>query len=229
MSIFVVVPVLAGTFILLYWYQHWHAEQQRRYITTYFFPKGLLDKLGEHYPHLTDSQRNQVGRGLKQFFFAQEKNGRMVSMPSVAADALWHEFILYTKAYDVFCGHAFGRFLHHTPAVVLESRHRSSDGLRRMWVSACKQEGIDVRSPARLPLILALDANLAIAGGFVYQPDCRMVDQSASGSAIHCGAELGTPLADSGSGGDGSGNSDSVGGDSGGDGGGGDGGGCGGD
>jgi hypothetical protein len=93
-------------------------------------------------------------------------------MPSRVADDLWHEFILYTKNYDAFCRRAFGRFLHHTPAVVPGDARRSNEGLRRCWRHACLEENIDPRTPARLPLLFALDGKLNVSGGFRYVADC---------------------------------------------------------
>ena len=35
--------------------------------------------------------------------------------PSLIVDMAWHEFILFTRAYDKFCQQQFGRFIHHQP------------------------------------------------------------------------------------------------------------------
>jgi len=35
--------------------------------------------------------------------------------PSEAQDAMWHEFIMYTKDYAAFCDKFFGTFIHHEP------------------------------------------------------------------------------------------------------------------
>jgi hypothetical protein len=132
-------------------------------------------------------------------------------------DDLWHEFILYTRAYEAFCGKAFGGFLHHTPAVVLSPDKRDNEGLRRVWWQCCKEENIDPRSPLRLPLLFAIDAKLGIADGFVYKPDCKALQGSEAGT-IHCGADFSDSSIDGGTDGFADGGAD----------GGGDGGGCGG-
>ncbi|SEC88523.1 hypothetical protein SAMN04489761_3866 [Tenacibaculum sp. MAR_2009_124] len=36
--------------------------------------------------------------------------------PSLIVDLAWHEFILFTKYYNVFCLKYFNRFIHHTPS-----------------------------------------------------------------------------------------------------------------
>jgi hypothetical protein len=35
--------------------------------------------------------------------------------PSLIVDLGWHEFILFTKAYQRFCNQEMGRFIHHVP------------------------------------------------------------------------------------------------------------------
>jgi hypothetical protein len=118
--------------------------KRERYIRDYTLPKGLYERLRKRRPELEMKDCMLVARGLRKFFLAHLNSGRkFVSMPSQVVDDLWHEFILYTKAYDDFCKHAFGRFLHHTPAVVLGPEKRDNEGLRRVWWYACKEENID--------------------------------------------------------------------------------------
>lgn len=35
--------------------------------------------------------------------------------PSIRVDAVWHEFILFTRLYERYCNEVFGRFIHHQP------------------------------------------------------------------------------------------------------------------
>jgi hypothetical protein len=201
------------------------------FIRTYALPPGLYARLQKRRPGLELKDCQLVGRGLRQFFLAYLKGGRrFVSMPSQVADDLWHEFILYTRHYDLFCRHAFGRFLHHTPAVVLGARREDNTGLRRCWWFACREENIDPRRPSRLPLLFALDTKLAIADGFHYTPDCSAWRRAAEGSGAspYCGGDFGDTNIDGSTDGFGdSGSGDSAGGGAGGDGG--CSGGCGGD
>jgi hypothetical protein len=199
-----------------------HAAMQREaFIRNAELPKGLFAKVKEKYPHLTQKDCELVAHGLRQFFLAHLKSGRkFVAMPSQAVDELWHEFILHTKSYDLFCKRAFGQFLHHTPAVVLTSNRQKNTGLRRCWWFACKEENINPRSAARLPLLFALDGKLNIANGFRYVPDCKGVRRDSAGGdsgAAYCGAEFSSHSYDGGTDGfaDGSG-SDGGGSDSGG-------------
>jgi hypothetical protein len=212
----------------------WKRQQKARreaYIRRFSLPKGLYDKLRERRPELTMKDCHLVSQGLRQFFLGHLRSGhKYVSMPSQVADDLWHEFILYTKNYQEFCQQAFGRFLHHTPAVVLGKGQQGSAGIHRSWFYACQEENIDPKRPARLPLLFALDGKLNIPNGFVYVANCSGLQRTTGdGVDVYCGADLGSGC---GGGSDGesiAGDGDSGGGD---DGGGGDsgcgGGGCGG-
>jgi hypothetical protein len=191
-----------------------------QYIRGYRFPPGLFERLARKHPSLARKDHELVARGLRQFFLAYLRSGRRyVSMPSQVADDLWHEFILYTREYATFCRGAFGRFLHHTPAVVLGPGRRSNTGLRRCWQYCCLEENINPRRATRLPLLFALDAKLGIADGFRYAPDCDALRRGGDGR-IHCGGDFGSAGFDGGT--------DGLG-DGGAEGGGGCGGGCGGD
>jgi hypothetical protein len=187
--LFVVIPALLAA--LVFWWR-WRRLARTEFIRTYAFPPGLMDRLGKRRPGLSDKDRHLVSRGLRQFFLAYLKGGRQfVSMPSQAADDLWHEFILYTRHYEAFCKQAFGGMLHHTPAVVLGADKRDNAGLRRVWWQCCKEENIDPRKPSRLPLLFALDAKLGIVDGFHYTPDCSALRQPDSGGGnAYCGGDF---------------------------------------
>ncbi|HEU4459343.1 MAG TPA: hypothetical protein VFR90_09500 [Methylibium sp.] len=211
------VLALAG---LLLWgcLAHWRRSARIRAIDATPFPRYLRAAVRKSYPALSDRQLADIERGLRQFFHCHRRAKAFVSMPSQAVDAMWHAFILDTRAYERFCRNAFGHFLHHSPAETLGRDAQRNDGLRRTWYHACRLEGIDPRTPAALPLLFALDASLAIAGGFVYVPDCRAIDRQADGGT-HCGTSFGD--------GSSAGSGDSFGGEAGGSDGSGDGG-CGG-
>ena len=220
------VVSLVACLLLSVWVR-WQREQLMREAP---LPQFLKRKLREAYPHLSAKDCDLVERGLRQFFLACLRSQRkFVAMPSRAVDAMWHEFILHTKAYGDWCAVALGHFLHHTPAETLGPKASTNDGLRRAWYWACRDEAIAPRTPTRLPLLFALDAKLAIPNGFVYAADCgqhfqrRNDGNGGDGGAVHCGTHF--------SDGSHSGDADGLGGsDSGGSGsdGGGDGGGCGG-
>lgn len=212
----------------------WQRARRLRYLRDTPLPPGLFDKLRRQRPDIGPEHRPAIEVALRDFFAAYLLGGRKpVSMPSQAADELWHAFILCTRHYDAFCRQAFGRFLHHTPAVVLTRHHDRNAGLRRVWTQTCRMDGIDPKRPTRLPLLFALDAQVGLADGFRYTLDCSALrEPGAAGDAGsgQCASDFASDgfdgttdgLGDDGCSGDGG--SDGCSGD-----GGGDGGGCGGD
>ena len=179
----------------------WEQSLRRQFVRDAALPKFLVDKLIAAHPQLKRGDAELVLRGLRQFFMAHSRSGKQfVGMPSKVVDTAWHEFILHTQAYQLWCGSAFGNLLHHTPADVLKGNNaKRNDGLRRTWYWACKEESIDPRKPARLPLLFALDKKFGIAGGFVYEANCESINR-ASGSDTHCGSVFSS--SDSGASGD---------------------------
>jgi hypothetical protein len=190
----------------------WEMSLRRQFIRDAALPPFLVKKLREAHPQLSAGDAQLVLRGLRQFFMAHLRSGRkFVSMPSRVVDTAWHAFILHTQGYQAWCRTAFGGMLHHTPAEVLGRDPKRNDGLRRTWFWACKEESIDPRKPARLPLLFALDKKFAVAGGFVYVADCTAIDRAA-GSDAYCGTSFGDGA--SGAGGDADGFGGSEGGSS---------------
>lgn len=211
--------------VLWAYFRRYRRLQRERYIRDYRFPRGLYERLRKRRPQLELKDCTLVARALRQFFLAYLGGGRnYVAMPSQLTDDLWHEFILYTKTYEDFCRHAFGGFLHHTPAIALGTEKRDNEGLRRVWWQACREESIDPAKPLRLPLLFAIDSKFGISDGFHYVPDCKGLQTPGDGN-VHCGTSFADDsidgctdgFGDSGSSSDGSGDA-----------GGGDGGGCGG-
>jgi hypothetical protein len=225
----VVAALTSGAAVVLW--VRWRRAVRAEYIRTYIFPNGLFDKLRKERPQLSLKDCQLVAHALRQFFLTYLKSGfGYVSMPSRVTDDLWHELILYTKGYEMFCTRAFGRFLHHSPAAILSSQRQSNRGLRRVWWYACVEENINPKKPSRLPLLFAIDAKLNIPDGFRYAADCRGLTQREGqgdgGGVTYCGGDFSSPDFD--------GTTDGFGDTSGGDaaaeaGGGGCGGGCGGD
>jgi hypothetical protein len=202
MPILLTIFAIASCAIALVFWLRNQRLRREDFIRHAELPRGLFEKLMKRHPQLSLKDCQLVAHGLRQFFLAHLKSGRkFVSMPSQVVDDLWHEFILYTKNYDLFCRRAFGRFMHHTPAVVLSSHAVMNEGLRRCWWYSCKEENIDPASPTRLPLLFALDAKLSVAGGFTYVPDCkgfRRTDPGSSAGATYCGGDFGSDAFDGG-------------------------------
>lgn len=189
--------VLLGRILWLRW-----AERSREaFVKDYRFPPGLARKLRDTYPHLSEGQAEMVLRELRNFFHvARAVRGQMVSMPSQAVDVAWHEFILFTRGYRLFCRQALGRFLDHTPAEHMQSPQSAQVGLRRTWLQACRLEGIDPRKPERLPMLFALDGLLQIPDGFRYALNCMGPDGTGTTDA-YCASHIGCGGGDGGCGG----------------------------
>jgi hypothetical protein len=163
------------------------------FIRSYMFPRGLFEKLVRARPGLEVKDQQLVARALRQFFLAYHRSGyRRVAMPSQVVDELWHEFILFTREYQDFCGKAFGRFLHHTPAVALGGTKPDNEGLRRVWWFSCLEENINPRKATRLPLLFAIDRKLGIRDGFKYELHCGRTP-----GQVRDGASGGSQCADS--------------------------------
>lgn len=149
---------------------------RRRIIDTYVFPPEVLDALRGTWPELRDWQIAMTQRALRSFFIAHLEAGpdTVLAMPSKAADALWHAFILDTRAYHAFCEDAFGRYFHHLPEYRMADgpASRSASAIDRLWRSTCDQAGIDPGSATRLPILFELDRLLRL-------PDAPRPDPAA--------------------------------------------------
>jgi hypothetical protein len=161
------------------------------YIRSYAFHKAIRDRISDKHPQLNAEQAHLVFRALRDYFWMCNKaNRKMVAMPSQVVDDAWHEFILFTRSYKVFCHRALGRFLHHTPTEAMSSPTLAQEGIKRAWRLACAKEGIDPGNPDKLPLIFAIDSMLDIANGFKYVLNCRDKNSPAYGEG-YCAGHIG--------------------------------------
>lgn len=196
MPLFIIIVLIALTAVSVHFWLRARRAARADYIRSFAFPPGLFEKLMQKRPGLELKDRQLVARALRQFFLAHLKSGRkFVAMPSQIADDLWHEFILYTRHYQMFCNKAFGRYMHHTPAVALAPGQRDNAGLRRTWWHACVEENINPKKATRLPLLFALDAKLGIADGFVYALNCSVLRRNGD-TATHCAGDFSDPAID---------------------------------
>ncbi|MDX1755645.1 MAG: hypothetical protein R3175_06270 [Marinobacter sp.] len=182
------VFVLVVTVSLAYGlYRRAAMARRERLIDAFRFPEAIAAKVAEKYPHLQAREIDQVMAGLREYFHLCNLAGpRMVAMPSQVVDVAWHEFILFTRKYQLFCKKALGRFLHHTPAEAMRSPTVAQKGIRTAWKLACQRENITPRSPQSLPLLFALDTQLNIPDGFRYELDCKQ-----AGADGYCAGHIG--------------------------------------
>ncbi len=160
-----------------------------------FFPKRLVRTLSKTYPHLNEQQLGGVMCALRDYFHlcVESDRKKSVAMPSQAVDVVWHEFILFTRAYSDFCQKSFGHFLHHTPAEAMQGPTSAQRGIKNAWRLACEQAHINPKSPSRLPLLFAIDEEYAIPDGFRYALNCKYTVQGAgksSGDNVFCATHI---------------------------------------
>jgi hypothetical protein len=154
-------------------------RDQLKYIEKYRFPNGLIEKIAKRRPELTYVQIDQVLEALREYFriclLARAPGGKAVGMPSRAVDDAWHEFILFTRDYHVFCEAAFGRYLHHTPNSKGASTQAVQDEMLRTWdfanrspTSTNNLANAGIAAASSVPLLFAIDQMLGITDGQLY-------------------------------------------------------------
>ena len=140
-------------------------RQAQERIASMAFDPSIPRQLRTRYPHLSASQTELVLDALRQWFeLCALVELAPLTMPSEAVDEAWHAFICSTENYRAFCAAVFGRYLDHQPPDARSGAPAMPDRDARTWVAACAVEGINPASPDRLPLIYALDAEVAIPG-----------------------------------------------------------------
>ncbi|MEZ5530178.1 MAG: hypothetical protein R3E57_09690 [Porticoccaceae bacterium] len=171
---------------------YWNKKKaQLAFIDNYRFSSSIGKKVQNKYPHLTQDQIDLVIKGLRDYFYiCNQAKRRMVAMPSQVVDVAWHEFILFTRPYQIFCKKALGRFLHHTPTEAMRTQTLAQDGIKRAWRLACTRSNINPSTPTRLPLLFAIDSLLGIEDGFKYSLDCKDKSSPLYGDG-YCAGHIG--------------------------------------
>lgn len=197
----VAAVILAG--IALRQRQRRVAHEREHHIRAYVFPGGVLRELNRSFPQLQLKDLQLAARALRQFFLVHARaQGRVVAMPSKVTDALWHAFILDTRAYRAFCQAAFGAYFNHLPERAMGDRNADGAATWRTWRLACLEENIDPARATRLPLLFAIDAKLGLPGAVVHDPaSFKPPANSDSSSGGGCGGSSSDGCGDSGCGG----------------------------
>ena len=127
------IAILLILTIVYFWHKN-RKKRQLKFIENYQFPSMLLERVRKKHDYLSDDDMQKVARAMRDYFsICNQANGKMVAMPSEIVDVLWHEFILFTRAYEQFCQQAFGRFLHHTPTEAMPQKTVATEGIKRAW------------------------------------------------------------------------------------------------
>jgi len=195
--IFIVIVIIL--FAAFFYNTH---KKRIEFIESFEFPVSIKQRVIITYPHLNNDQVELVLDTLKEFFLISYKaKSKAVAMPSQVVDVAWHQFILFTKNYEVFCKKGIGKFLHHTPTEAMKSRTSAQDGIKRAWRLACHLENINPKSPSRVPMLFAIDAKLKIDDGFFYSKNCKDRNSPNYGNDF-CATHIGCSSGCSGSSGD---------------------------
>ncbi len=176
------IPSLLLVLLLSVLVMAWAQWMRERFVREGPLPQFLNRKLRDAYPGLSSKDCDLAERGLRQFFLACVRSRRKtVAMPSKLLAHLWADFAGQAQAYENWCQTAFGRVLAPTPAQRLGRNAEENDALRRAWYWACKEEAINPKTPTRLPILFALDAKLAVAGGIFYAANSLNAKRAATG------------------------------------------------
>ena len=193
-----ITPIILLILTLAYFAYSWKKEQKSkrlRFIENYKFSPVLVRRVQSQHDYLNDKDMLKVISATRDYFYiCSQAKGKMVAMPSEIVDVFWHEFLLFTREYQVFCQNGIGRFLHHTPTEVMKSPTSAQEGIKRAWRLACAKEEIDPKYPKKLPLLFRIDKELKIKGGFSYQLNCKGKIGTSDGSASACGGYCATDI-----------------------------------
>jgi len=196
------IIIVIGVFIWLGFYFYNQHKKRIAFIVSFVFPVSIKKGVNTSYPHLNNEQIELVLDTLRTFFLISYKAKlKPVAMPSQVVDVAWHQFILFTKNYEVFCKKGIGRFLHHTPTEAMKSRTTAQEGIKRAWRLSCHLESINPKLPIRLPMLFAIDSELKIEDGFFYSKNCKDRSSPNYGNN-YCASHIGCSSGCSGSSGD---------------------------
>jgi len=196
------ILIVIGAVIWLVFFFYNRHKKRVAFIASFEFPKSINKGVSTTYPHLNNEQIELVMDTLRSFFLVSYKAKlKPVAMPSQVVDVAWHQFILFTKNYEIFCKKGLGTFLHHTPTEAMKSRTTAQDGIKRAWRLACHLENINPRLPNRLPMLFAIDTKLKIEDGFFYSKNCKDRSSPHYGND-YCASHIGCSSGCSGSSGD---------------------------
>lgn len=134
-------------------------------IRSYEWPRGMMARALLRCPPGTDPAL--LDQGLREFLLACGEAPRLrAAMPSRTVDEAWHEFVLHTLDYAMFCDKAYGTFLHHRPEESMSEDERAHQGHGAMvatWLAATRAEGLE-RTTHTMPALFASDLEAGVPG-----------------------------------------------------------------
>ena len=165
-----ILPLIVLLIVLWKILQYRQRKQRQYYLYQYRFPQDIRRKLASRYPDLNATQWLSVEAAMRQFFRLHQGKGKAaIAMPSRIVDDYWHEFILHTQTYRIFCRKALGRFIDHAPASQSDVS-AMGQAMKTSWQRACRDEKLNPLQTSKLPLIFGIDQALGISNGFIHNP-----------------------------------------------------------
>jgi len=190
-----IILLLIALVTFAYFWKRERQKRQLKFIKNYKFSPVLIRRVKAQHDYLSDADMLKVIKATRDYFYiCNQAKGKMVAMPSEIVDVFWHEFLLFTREYQLFCQKGIGRFLHHTPTEVMKSPTSAQEGIKRAWRLACAKEKIDPKYPKVLPLLFGIDKQLNIKGGFSYELNCKGKVATTDGSSSACGGYCATDI-----------------------------------
>lgn len=166
--------------------------EREKYIRRYTFSSDMFSRIRAQYPALEEKDLYLVARALRQYFLIYLRAGKKsIGMPSKVVDIMWHEFILDTRKYTVFCKKAFGGYFHHIPASKFQKGIAIANSMKLTLKLAFLEENINPANPTRLPLLFAIDEKLKIPNGNIYRLPKNKQGASDSGASNCAGIACG--------------------------------------
>lgn len=129
-------------------------------------PPKVFYKFRQRFKDLTVYQVEYAAKAFLSFLSVCKAFPNMnIPMPSETVDEIWHEFILHTKDYALFCDKHLGKFLHHTPNQDIERKKISEQEVSEilhLWTITCLQEEMDPFSEKSKPSLFYSDVELGV-------------------------------------------------------------------
>ena len=161
---------------------------KNHFLDTYLFPKELVKTLREKYPHLKETEVEEVLESMKDFYrFQINKNLSMPQyMPSRVVDFAFQTFFDMPNSSSFFkkssyLGKSYQRVIpqststssKETIPVLLAGQYdeHTNSIISDIWCYFCKEEYIDPFFPLSFPSLFTIDKRLNIPSGFTYELD----------------------------------------------------------
>lgn len=87
-------------------------------------------------------ESTRLFKDVKTFLYCCANSDKNLS-PTLLLDEGWHDFILYTKDYDLFCKKYFNKFIHHQP---FSNNQQAAPNWYETLIESAKKLGCDTSS-----------------------------------------------------------------------------------